>query len=59
MVKKKVVIADIDDLEEIKKDEWEAQKEAEEEKEKNLKKKKDIEDSIETEMSVFDYDEAM
>jgi len=60
MVKKKAIIAEIDDLEEIKKDEWEDEKEDEEVKEKKLKEKKEIEDNIEVEedFTVFDYDES-
>lgn len=55
--KAKGIIGEVDNLEEIKKDNWEFEKEVEEKKEKKLKEKKEIEDNIETEINVFDYDE--
>ena len=56
--KGKGIVDEVDNLEEIKKDEWELEKEVEENKGKKLKKEKEIEDSIEEEFTVFDYDDA-
>jgi hypothetical protein len=53
----KGVVKDIDDFSEIESDEEKAKKVSQEIREKKLKKEKEIEDNIQTEMSVFDYDE--
>ena len=59
MVRGKGIVDEIDDLEDVKKDEWETKKDVEEGNEKELKKQKKILDNISEEISVFDYDEEM
>ena len=53
----KGVVADIDDLGDVEKDEAESKRTSQRIKEKKLKQEKDAEDNIQTEMTVFDYDE--
>ncbi len=52
----KGVVTDIDDLSEIERDEEESKGNSQKIKEKKLKEEKEIEDNIQTEMTVFDYD---
>lgn len=51
-------IANVDDLEYLKKEEWEAEKETEEKKSKKLKEEKETEDNIrvEEDYSIDDFE---
>jgi len=54
---KKSVIEEIDNFDDVKKDEAESKRTSQKIKEKKLKQEKDAEDNIQTEMTVFDYDD--
>jgi hypothetical protein len=55
--KGKGIVDEIDNLEDIKKDNWELEKENEAKKQNRLKKNKTAEDKIKSEIDVFEYDE--
>ncbi|MBS3079262.1 hypothetical protein J4218_04025 [Candidatus Pacearchaeota archaeon] len=54
----KGVIDEIDDVERIKKDEAKIEEEVDIGKKEKLREQKRVEDNIETEETVFDYDES-
>lgn len=57
MAKKKAIIDEIDNLEDIKKDEFETLAIVEEQKKEKLKELKESRDNIKEEFTVFDYDD--